>query len=86
MENQTLKVLLITGTLAEDTVKRYAKESSIETETLALKMSVAALLTPQAIADALKTKKLAGFNMLLSSRLTPWRHHNNFKSNWYSSV
>ena len=60
-----MKVLLITGTLAEDTVKRYAKESSIETETLALKMAVAALLTPQAIADALKTARLADFNMIL---------------------
>ncbi len=60
-----MKVLLVTGMLAEDTVKRCAKESSIETETLALKMAVAALLTPQAIADSLKTKKLEGFNMIL---------------------
>ena len=51
--------------LAEDTVKRYAKESSVETETLALKIAVAAFLTPQTIADALKTKKLTDFNMIL---------------------
>ena len=56
MENQALKVLLVTGMLAEDTVKRCAKESIIETETLALKMAVAALLTPQAIADSSKLK------------------------------
>ena len=60
-----MKVLLITGALAEDTVKRYAKESSIETETLSLKIAVAAFLTPQTIADALKTKKLTDFNMVL---------------------
>ena len=60
-----MKVLLITGALAEDTVKRYAKESSIETETLSLKIAVAAFLTPQTIADALKTKKLIDFNMIL---------------------
>ncbi len=60
-----MKVLLITGTLAEETVKRYAKESSVETETLALKTAVAALLTPQTITDALKTTKLADFNMIL---------------------
>jgi dihydropteroate synthase-like protein len=65
MEKQALKVLLITGALAEDAVRRYAKESSVETETLALKTAVAALLTPQAIADALKTTKLKGFNMIL---------------------
>ena len=60
-----MKVLLITGALAEDIVKRYAKESSIETETLSLKIAVAAFLTPQTIADALKTKKLIDFNMIL---------------------
>jgi len=60
-----LKVLLITGALAEDTVKRYAKESGVDTETLALKMAVAALLTPQTIAKALKSTKLADFNMIL---------------------
>ena len=65
MEKQTLKVLLVTGALAEETVKRYAKESSVETETLALKIAVAALLTPQTIANALKTAKLVGFNMIL---------------------
>lgn len=65
MEKQALKVLLITGELAEDAVRRYAKESSIETEALALKMAVAALLTPQTIANALKTMKLEGFNMIL---------------------
>jgi dihydropteroate synthase-like protein len=60
-----LKVLLITGVLAEDTVKHYAKESSVDTETLALKMAVAALLTPQTIANALKKTNLSKFNMIL---------------------
>ena len=60
-----MKALLITGVLAEDTVKRCAEESSVETETLVLKMAVAALLTPQTIANALKNMKLADFNMIL---------------------
>ena len=60
-----MKVLLITGVLAEETVKRYAKESYVETETLALKMAVAALLTPQTIANELKAKKLPNFKMIL---------------------
>jgi dihydropteroate synthase-like protein len=60
-----LKVLLVTGTLAEDSVKGYAKESSVETETLALKMAVAALLTPQTIAEALKKTGVADFNMII---------------------
>jgi len=60
-----MKVLLVTGTLAEETVKRYAKESAVETETVALKMAVAALLTPKVIADALENIKLSGFNTIL---------------------
>jgi dihydropteroate synthase-like protein len=60
-----LKVLLVTGALAEDIVKRYAKESNVETETLALKIAVAAFLTPQTITDALQTTKLTEFNMIL---------------------
>ncbi len=55
--------------LQSKTVKRYAQESSVETETLALKMAVAALLTPQIIANQLKTKKLENFNMILTPGL-----------------
>jgi dihydropteroate synthase-like protein len=54
---QNLKVLLITGSLAEDTVKRYAQGSSVKTEIRALKVPVAALLTPEHIAKALKSAK-----------------------------
>ena len=60
-----MKVLLVTGALAEEAVKRYAKESSVETETLALKIAVAAFLTPETITQALKNTKLTGFNMIL---------------------
>jgi dihydropteroate synthase-like protein len=60
-----VKVLLVTGALAEEAVKRYAKESSIETETLALKIAVAAFLTPENITQALKNTKLTDFNMIL---------------------
>jgi dihydropteroate synthase-like protein len=60
-----LKVLLVTGQLAEETVRRHAQESSVKTETLALKIAVAAFLTPQIIADALTGKKLTDFNAIL---------------------
>src|SRR5208283_2116029 len=66
-----LKVLLITGALAECTVKQYAKESSVNTETLALKIPVAALLTPKAIAKALKDVNLKGFDVILVPGLVP---------------
>ena len=60
-----MNVLLITGTLAEDMVKRYAKESSVKTEVLALKVPVAALLTPETIAKALQNVKAKNFDMIL---------------------
>lgn len=60
-----MKVLLVTGALAQDTVKRYAKESSVDTEIVALKMAVAALLTPQTIAKALQNMKLLNVDMVL---------------------
>jgi dihydropteroate synthase-like protein len=51
--------------LAEKSVKRYAKESYVDTQTLAIKIAVAAFLTPSTIAKALKNMKLKGFNMIL---------------------
>ncbi len=56
---------MITGALAEDTVKRYAKESSVNTETVALKIPVAALLTPETIVKALENMNVKDFDMIL---------------------
>jgi dihydropteroate synthase-like protein len=60
-----LKVLLVTGLLAEEPVKRYAQESKVEAEVLALNISVAALLTPERIADELKNLKQGDFDVIL---------------------
>jgi dihydropteroate synthase-like protein len=60
-----LRLLLITGLLAEKTVKRYAKESNIESSVLALKVPVAALLAPEQIAKALKKTDTRDFDMIL---------------------
>jgi dihydropteroate synthase-like protein len=60
-----LKVLLITGLLAEKTVKSYAKESSVETEILALKVPVAALLNTKQIAEDLKKADVQDFEVIL---------------------
>jgi dihydropteroate synthase-like protein len=60
-----LKVLLVTGVLAEETVKRYAKESQAETEVLTLKVPVAAFLTPETIGKTLKKKHPKGFDVIL---------------------
>jgi dihydropteroate synthase-like protein len=60
-----MKVLLITGLLAEKAVERYAKESSVETEVLALKVPVAALLSPEQIAKAIKKNRARDFDVIL---------------------
>ncbi len=60
-----MKVLLITGLLAKETVVRYAKETKVETEVLALKVPVAAFLTPQLISDALRKVSVENFDLIL---------------------
>ena len=62
---KNLKILLITGSLAKDTVKRYAQESSLATETVALQIPVAALLTPETIVKGLKDVDVKGFDVIL---------------------
>lgn len=60
-----MKVLLVTGQLAQDIVRGYAKESGVETEVVAMKLAVAAFLTPKTIAEELKKAQLKDFNMIL---------------------
>ena len=60
-----MKVLLVTGALAQDAVRRYANESDVETEVLVLGVAVAAFLTPQTIAGALRNVDLGCFNLIL---------------------
>ena len=60
-----LKALLITGLLAKKVVERYAQESSVETKVFALKVPVAALLSPQQIAKAIKKKRVKDFDVIL---------------------
>lgn len=60
-----MKLLLITGLLAEKIVKIYAKKSGIETDILALKVPVAALLTIKQINNFLKEIDVKKFDMIL---------------------
>jgi len=60
-----LKVLLITGSLAEDIVKRYVQQSSVKTEVLALTVQVAALLHIQNIARDLEKRDIHDFDVIL---------------------
>ena len=60
-----MKALLVTGQLAQDIVAQYAKESTVETKIIALKIAVAAFLTPKTIVEKLKNANLSDFNVIL---------------------
>ncbi len=66
-----MKALLITGTLAENTVKQYAKQSNTPTQTIALNVQVAAFLTPQIISQALKKQNLKDITIILTPGQMP---------------
>lgn len=60
-----VKVLLITGLLARDMVAHYAQKSDVKTRVLALKVPVAALLTPKYIAKETEKLNLRAFDIIL---------------------
>lgn len=66
-----MNVLIVTGTLAEDSVKRYAKKSSVETHVLKLPIQVAALLKLPNIAKELQKINLKDFDTILVPGLIP---------------
>lgn len=60
-----MKVLLVTGALAEDSVKRYAQKSSVETQVLKLPIQVAALLKLPNIAKQLQKINLKDIDAII---------------------
>ncbi len=59
-----MKVLLVTGLLAQDIVKHYIEDAKIDIEVLALKVPVAAFLTPELISKAIKEKNLIDYDLI----------------------
>ena len=76
-----MKALLVTGQLAQDIVAQYAKESTLETKIIALKIAVAAFLTPKTIVEQLKNANLSDFNVIFGS----WAHARRYKFNIQSN-
>lgn len=66
-----MKALLVTGQLAQETVKQYAKQSNTPSEVIALGVQVAAFLTPAIITQALKKQSLAGIAVILTPGQMP---------------
>ena len=67
-----LKVLLITGRLAENTVKTYARQQTagIDTKIITLNVPVAAFLNSETILTELKTHNLTDIDMILTPGLS----------------
>ncbi|MEM3437976.1 MAG: dihydropteroate synthase-like protein, partial [Nitrososphaerales archaeon] len=64
-----MKVLLVTGQLAKNLVRKYASESNVEFEIEDLPISVASLLTPRYILRELKAKNVKNFDMIITPGL-----------------
>jgi dihydropteroate synthase-like protein len=64
-EEVKVRILIITGQLAKQSVEKHAFESSNEIEVLALPVSVAALLTPSQIAQEIQKRNIMGFDLIL---------------------
>ena len=59
-----MKVLLVTGLLAQDIVKHYIEDAKIDIEVLAIKVPVAAFLTPELISKAIKEKNPINYDLI----------------------
>ncbi|MDR2203729.1 MAG: dihydropteroate synthase-like protein [Nitrososphaerota archaeon] len=65
-----MKVLLVTGRLAQDIVKNYAQQANIVTEVVALNVPVAAFLNSETIITGLKNHNLHDIDMILTPGLS----------------
>ena len=62
---EKMKILLITGKIAEDSLRRYASVSSHEVDVHALPVSVAAFITPEYAAREMSQPWVSGYDMIL---------------------
>lgn len=60
-----MRILIVTGTLAEESVRRYASESKREVDVMALPVSVAAFITPELASKALRAPWVRKYDLIL---------------------
>ena len=60
-----MKVLVVTGRLAEESVKRYVSETEMDVDVVALPVSVASFITPGYAAHALKALGVRDYDLIL---------------------
>ncbi|MEM2902454.1 MAG: dihydropteroate synthase-like protein [Candidatus Bathyarchaeia archaeon] len=66
-----MKVLIVTGRLAAETVKKYAGKSGVECEVVSLPVDVAALIPQRMIVEHLRKLNLSNFELILTPGLMP---------------
>ena len=66
-----MKILLVTGQLAKNSVKNYASEGGVDFGVIDLPVPVAALLTPKYIIRELMKRKQSEFDLILVPGLIP---------------
>lgn len=60
-----MRVLIVTGRLAEENLKRYASESAVDADVVALPVSVAAFITPELAAETLNAPWVKAYDLIL---------------------
>jgi len=60
-----LRVLVVTGRLAEESLRRKVSELDIDVDVLTLPVSVAAFITPDSTTEALRNQPMAGYDLIL---------------------
>ncbi len=62
---ESMKILIVTGTLAEETIKEQVKDLDQEVDVLALPVTVASFITPRYAARQLKSHDLSKYDMII---------------------
>ncbi len=60
-----MRVLVVTGRLAEESIRQYISKSRVDADVLALPVSVAAFITPEYAAESLKKVETESYDIIL---------------------
>ena len=60
-----MRILALTGKLAEEDVRRYASEADVDVDVLTLPVQVASFITPDYALGVLRKSRLMGYDMIL---------------------
>jgi dihydropteroate synthase-like protein len=70
-DDLNLRVLIVTGILAKQTVEKYVTDNKLPAEVISLPVEVAALMSPQYVARMLRSNEISRFDKILLPGLIP---------------